>query len=237
MIRHIPNFITCINAFCGCIGIVYAFQHNWNVVLLLVFIALVADFLDGFAARLLKVSSEIGGELDSLADAITFGVLPGVVMYQQMSLLACKGQCTGLLSNEIYPFIAFLIPVLSIVRLAKFNVDTEQSLNFKGLPTPACAAFFISLPLFLEGLDMDVNPRVFFVVVVLMSLTLVSDIKLIALKFTDYSLKNNWEKYVLVIIGVLSLVYFGKTMFVFVTPGYILVSIVYYYILNNKVTD
>lgn len=235
MIRHIPNFITSINAFCGCVGIVFAFEYNWDMVLVMMFIALIADFLDGFAARLLKVSSEIGGELDSLADAITFGVLPGIVMFHQMSLSACKGGCTGLLTPSLYPYAAFLIPVLSIIRLAKFNVDTEQTTSFKGLPTPACAAFFVSLPLFLEEFQLNPHPKIVLLVVIIISFALVSDVKLIALKFKDYTLKNNWEKYFLLVVGLVCLVFFNKILFVFVTPCYILVSIIYNYILNRNV--
>ena len=230
IIQHIPNFITTINAFCGCVGIVFAFQYNWDMVLVMMFIALLADFLDGFVARLLKVTSEIGGELDSLADAITFGVLPGVVMFQQMTLSACSGQCTGLLQPSVYPYVAFLIPVLSVVRLAKFNVDTEQTTNFKGVPTPINAAFFVSLPFILE--EYPLHPKILLLIVVVMSLAMVSDFKLLALKFKSFGIKENWAKYLLVVIGIISLIAFQKSMFVVVAPVYILLSMLYYKVLK-----
>lgn len=224
--KHIPNFITTINVFCGCIGIVFAFQYDWDMVMLMMFIALVADFLDGFVARLLHVSSAIGEQLDSLADAVTFGVLPGVVMYHQMTLSACGGQCTGLLHPDYYPYAAFLIPVLSIVRLAKFNVDTEQTTNFKGLPTPINAAFFVSIPFVL--MEYEVHPKVLLLAVLLMSFALVSDVKLLALKFKTFGLKENWAKYLIVVVGIISLVLFEKAMFIVITPAYFLISILYY---------
>lgn len=163
--RNIPNFITCLNLFCGCIGIVFAFEGNLVWSAYMIGIAAVLDFLDGFAARLLKVNSEIGKQLDSLADMVTFGVLPGIVMFNllQQSFyydLFIEYWQVPLPNkfNDIWydtqrsdylPYIAFLIPVLSAVRLAKFNLDTRQTDSFIGLPTPANSIFICSIPLVL----------------------------------------------------------------------------------------
>lgn len=226
MKQHIPNFITCINAFAGCVGIVFAFQMEWELVFWCVSIALIADFLDGFVARALHVSSAIGKELDSLADAITFGVLPGMVMFHTMNLLACQGQCTGLLAPEIYPYAAFLIPVFSVLRLAKFNLDTEQGYHFKGLATPANTAFFISLPF--VAVPYNWHPKVVLALVFGFCFLLISDLQLIAFKFKDYSLKNNWEKFILVIGSILLLVVFRFEAFVYVIPFYVVLSMFKY---------
>ncbi|MDP2387905.1 MAG: CDP-alcohol phosphatidyltransferase family protein [Bacteroidota bacterium] len=148
--RNIPNAITCGNLLCGCLAIVKAFEGDLVWAAYLVGIAAVLDFFDGFAARLLKVSSPIGKDLDSLADMVTFGVVPGVVMFQMLrfSILG------GLTFFEIkpstpylnfIPYIAFIIPIFSAIRLAKFNNDTRQSDSFIGVPTPANAILICSL--------------------------------------------------------------------------------------------
>ncbi len=143
--KHIPNAITCGNLLCGCLAIVKAFEGDLVWAAYLVGIALVLDFFDGFTARLLKVASPIGKDLDSLADMVTFGVVPGIVMFQIMSFS----------HNSLYTFdfgpslkyFAFAIPVFSAIRLAKFNNDTRQSDSFIGLPTPANAIVICSIPL------------------------------------------------------------------------------------------
>ena len=163
--KNIPNFITCLNLLCGCIGIVFAFEGNLVWSAYMVGIAAVLDFLDGFAARILKVHSEIGKQLDSLADMVSFGVLPGVVMfnllqqsfYYELFLEYWKVPLPNKFNDIWYdttrvnyiPYIAFLIPVFSAIRLAKFNIDTRQTNSFIGLPTPANSIFICSLPLIL----------------------------------------------------------------------------------------
>ncbi|RZK73966.1 MAG: CDP-diacylglycerol--serine O-phosphatidyltransferase, partial [Pedobacter sp.] len=136
MRKHIPNAITCANLFSGCIGIVYAFNGDLKTVAFFVILSGIFDFFDGFVARLLKVKSEIGKELDSLADVISFGFLPGVIVFQLLNI-----------ENSGYlPYLAFLIPVFSAYRLAKFNLDTRQTEEFIGLNTPMNTFFIISLP-------------------------------------------------------------------------------------------
>lgn len=220
---HIPNAITCINVVAGCFAINFCFQQRWEYVAYAVLIAMLADFADGFVARMLKVTSQIGKELDSLADAITFGLLPGMLMFQVMKLASCKGECTGLLSQEYYPYLAFLIPVFSVIRLAKFNVDTEQGYYFKGLNTPASTAFFVSLTF--VYLDYELHPKIILVCVFIVSYLMVSDIKLIALKFQGFAFKDNWEKYLLVIISVILVFVFKFQAFFAIIPFYIFFSV------------
>ncbi len=165
--KHLPNFLTCLNLLCGCIGIVFAFEGNLVWSAYMVGIAAVLDFLDGFLARLLNVRSEIGKQLDSLADMVTFGVLPGVVMYKLISISVdiswlFEGSDDAFVHYfgrpimYLFPYFGFIIPVFSAIRLAKFNIDTRQADNFIGLPTPANAIFLSSIGLCLfesAGLD------------------------------------------------------------------------------------
>jgi CDP-diacylglycerol---serine O-phosphatidyltransferase len=159
--KHIPNTITCGNLFCGCLAIVSAFNGNLVGSAYLVGLAAILHFFDGFAARILNVSGEIGKQLDSLADMVTFGVVPGVIMFQliKMSIFnfALSGDSgidteskIGMLSGSSFlPYVAFLITIFSCVRLAKFNIDTRQSDSFIGVPTPANSILICSIPLIL----------------------------------------------------------------------------------------
>lgn len=222
--HHLPNFITCINVLAGCFAIVFCFEQNWEYVAYAVVLALVADFADGFVARMLRVTSEIGKELDSLADAITFGLLPGMLMFQVMKLASCKGECTGLLDQDYYPYAAFLIPIFSVLRLAKFNVDTEQSFYFKGIPTPASTAFFVSLSF--VYLEYDLHPKFILACVFAVSYLMVSDYKLIALKFKGFAFKTNWEKYALLFVSGVLILFLKFQAFFVILPFYVLFSII-----------
>lgn len=159
--RNIPNAITCGNLFCGCLASIATLNGNLTLAAYLVGIAAILDFFDGFVARLLKVSSPIGKDLDSLADMVTFGLVPGLIMFQLIkSSVGILGDVhvnylgnkefvtTNLESYHFYlPYVALLIPIFSAIRLAKFNHDTRQSDQFIGLPTPANAIFISSFAL------------------------------------------------------------------------------------------
>ncbi|MFL5729554.1 MAG: CDP-alcohol phosphatidyltransferase family protein [Cytophagaceae bacterium] len=161
--KHIPNFLTCCNLLCGCLGIIIALNHDLIIPCYLIFAACVFDFLDGFVARLLKVQSPIGKELDSLADVVTFGVLPGIIIFElfqvknfplnlfQLGMIPefPLENTTGFQATFL-PFISLLIPIFSALRLAKFNIDTRQSESFIGVPTPANAILVASLPMILK---------------------------------------------------------------------------------------
>lgn len=176
--KNIPNAITCGNLLCGCLAITSAFNGNLIWAAYLVGIAAVLDFLDGFVARLLKVHSEIGKQLDSLADMVTFGVVPGVIMFHLLNyglfihaLSRAKGvHITEIVNNSggeellskleylsWLPYIAFLIPIFSALRLAKFNIDTRQSDSFIGVPTPANTILIASFPLILGAGNYDLK--------------------------------------------------------------------------------
>lgn len=152
--KHIPNAITCGNLFCGCIAIVAALYGNLVMTAYLVGIAAVLDFFDGFTARLLKVGGEMGKQLDSLADMVTFGVVPGIVLFKLMSSSTIlNGKPTILLASDIGSYwllLSFLITIFSAIRLAKFNIDTRQTDSFIGVPTPANTILICSLPLILN---------------------------------------------------------------------------------------
>lgn len=239
--KHIPNFLTCCNLICGCIGIIICFQdkgfmsgeydyQNLTDASLLIFLACAFDFFDGFSARLLKVSSPIGKELDSLADAVTFGVLPGIIIYQLLRK-ALPHQNIPLL--DIHPaFIALLIPVFSALRLAKFNIDTRQSDSFIGVPTPTNALLVASFPLILAGSgfptikEVVANPYFLIGYAIVMSYLLIAELPLLALKFKNFKWENNRMKYILLISSVVLFVLFnwaGIPMIIFL---YILLSVI-----------
>lgn len=159
IINFIPNFLTLINLSVGVGGIIFAFGPYIEYAGFCILFASVFDYFDGFAARLLNAQSEVGRELDSLADGVTFGVLPGIILYQLL-LISQNAYFTPFeerdLSVHLISFVALLIPAGSLFRLAKFNVDTEQSVNFKGIPTPAMAIFIAAIPIML-GVQLEFN--------------------------------------------------------------------------------
>lgn len=193
--RHIPNFLTCCNLVCGCIGIVFVLQGKLESAAYFVWIACVFDFFDGFAARLLKVSSPIGKELDSLADMVSFGVLPSMLIFKMF------GE-----TYEYLPYIAFSIAVFSALRLAIFNLDETQSDSFKGLPTPANALFITALPLLTGNIAIALyEPWILVVITVVSSYLLVSGIPLFALKFKNFAWKGNEVRFIFLGLCVLLL--------------------------------
>ncbi len=147
MVKHIPNSITLINLFSGCCGIIACLQQQYNYVPIFIAISLLADFLDGFIARALHVKSELGGQLDSLADMVTFGVLPGMLLFSIMETntnLISGIAVTPTKSIQQYTsYLGFVYTVFACLRLAKFNLDTRQTINFIGLNTPACSIFIV----------------------------------------------------------------------------------------------
>lgn len=249
--KHIPNTITLGNLFCGCLALVKAFEGDLVGASYFVGISLILDFFDGFTARMLKVSSAIGKDLDSLADMVTFGVVPGVVMFKLIGASFTDFQDDGLTAaglqispNEIgiACYVAFVITVFSCIRLAKFNNDTRQSNSFIGLPTPANTMVICSFPLILHFqpelvlVNNLISSSWFLLsVTALMSYLLVAEIPLFALKFKSFSWVKN--KLVYTFLGV-SLVLILGLKFVaipLVIILYILVSIVNNIFLKNKV--
>ncbi|HKM92295.1 MAG TPA: CDP-diacylglycerol--serine O-phosphatidyltransferase [Prolixibacteraceae bacterium] len=194
-----PNLLTTFNLLSGVIGLYFAFKHQLNIAFTLMVIGALFDFSDGFVARLLKVSGELGKQLDSLADMVTFGVLPGVIVFsiQYQMIIGEAGNFNNLSFLQWVLLLSpLLIPALSALRLAKFNIDTRQSQSFIGLPTPANALFFASLAYTILYTNNPVstfaaNPIVIAVLTLLFSYLLVAEIPLFSLKFKSLKFKEN----------------------------------------------
>ncbi len=216
VLRHIPNALTCANLVCGCMGIICLFTNKIEPAYF-IWAACVFDFFDGFAARLFKVSSPIGKELDSLADMVSFGVLPALALYTWIS--------TGT-TNQYLPFIAIFIAVFSALRLAKFNIDENQSDSFIGVPTPANALFISALPFLPESLQAWVFLPVSLIAITLVfSFLLVAPLKLFALKFKHFGWAGNQIRFTFLGISVLLLVMFYAGAIPFIILFYIGISL------------
>ncbi|WP_198517139.1 CDP-alcohol phosphatidyltransferase family protein [Tenacibaculum sp. SZ-18] len=222
--KHIPNIITLGNLLCGTIAAIYAVRGDFYTTAILVGIGIVFDFFDGFVARLLQVQGEFGKQLDSLADMVTSGVVPGIVMVQYM-LNSSHYNDLGISSWDAaldmglnidnwftYEAIGLLLTLFAGYRLAKFNIDERQSDSFIGLPTPAMNLFVLSLPLISEYTSNQIiqdiihHKYVLIVITILLSILMVSEVKLFSLKFKDYSFKNNSIKYIYLLLSLLLLV-------------------------------
>lgn len=222
--KHIPNIITCLNLFAGCLACIMAlrFEH-YTGALFFILLAAVFDFLDGFAARMLKAYSSLGAQLDSLADVVSFGVAPACIVYS--FLFDITDQLPMALGISIFPF---LIAVFSALRLAKFNIDTRQTDSFLGLPVPANGLFWASLiPALIsisEGNEVLLSVVILGLVVVF-SLLMVSEIPMFSLKFKHYKWKGNEFSYLLIVCAIV-LVLFFKVLGISLTIAiYILLSL------------
>lgn len=206
MKKHIPNAITCLNLFTGTVAIFVAFQDNLELAAWLVYVAAIFDFLDGMVARLLHAYSEIGKQLDSLADMVSFGVLPGVILFKLMQTAIRSSETASLEMMEIYPFLGFVIIIFSALRLAKFNIDSRQTSSFIGVPTPANTLLISSLPLILGndilGLQSIIlNPTTLTILTLVMSYLLIAEIPLFALKFKNLTWKDNSVRFIFLLIA------------------------------------
>ena len=219
--KHIPNAITCANLFSGCVGIVYAFKGNLEVAAYFVLLSGIFDFFDGFAARLLNVKSPIGKELDSLADMVSFGFLPGVVMFQLLSVSDY--------SSEYLPYFGFVITVFSALRLAKFNIDTRQTEDFIGLNTPMNTLFVVSLPFIKADYPSVIGSTALLVgLTAILSVLLVSELRIFSMKFGTKGWKNNQMKYLFLLLSVLLVVALKFVAVPFILMLYIGLSIVHF---------
>lgn len=213
ILRHIPNLFTLGNLSFGLLAIQYAYSNHLYLASLCILSGAFLDFFDGFFARLLKVSGELGKQLDSLADLITFGVAPSVIVFQLIFLSESQSYFNESEFSYI-AYIAFLIPLFSAYRLAKFNIDTNQSDAFIGLPTPANALFFISIPIAThfdnEGVLLEFLSQKIILIGFVIGLCwlMVSNINFIALKFKSFSWKGNESRFILVGISVILLLLF-----------------------------
>ena len=229
----IPNTLTSLNLFCGCIAVLSFLNHFYYLGISLIIVATVADFFDGFFARLLKVQSNLGKELDSLADMVSFGFVPGTIIYVALCKSYDLNGLVDILENKNYiPFSGFLITIFSALRLAKFNIDTRQTSSFIGLPTPANTLFFMTIPLiWINNPTSDklinslaTNPILLISLVCIFSYLLVAELPLIALKFKGRQLKNNVYRYLLIALAIIDIALFGYLSIPIILVCYIILS-------------
>lgn len=252
--KNLPNLFTLLNLIFGCIAIVFVLQNGlivftndqgtqlldipekiWMASLFIGLAALV-DFLDGFVGRLFKATSEMGKQLDSLADVVSFGVAPGIILYQFLRLSYAQEE-GGMEVSMFWLAIAFLIPAASAFRLAKFNLDTEQQYSFKGVPTPAVGLLIASLPLIYWNvneawvLKLLLNKWFLYGLILLLSYLMVSNLSMMSLKFKNLSIKNNLSKYILLTIAIISIIALKWFAVPIIFIAYVLVSLLF----KNKI--
>lgn len=236
MKKHIPNFITLLNLASGLIALIYAFNTNWQMAFFWVCMGIFFDFWDGFFARTLKVSSPIGLQLDSLADMVTSGVVPGMAIFQMLAGIGEMQEELNLQSDNFYmgllPYVGFIITLGSAYRLAKFNVDTRQTDSFIGLPTPANALFIMSLPVIQaysdgEGVVFDVlsNPFILVAISFISAFMLNSNIPLFSLKIKYLNWETNKVQFSFLILSVLLLFFLNYLAIPLIIILYVLISL------------
>jgi CDP-diacylglycerol--serine O-phosphatidyltransferase len=228
--KQIPNLFTLLNLVLGCIAIIFILQtgesvmnyngEEWKVYLpeklqwgaVCIFLAALVDFLDGFVARLMKADSAMGKQLDSLADVVSFGVAPGLILYQMLRI-AYAYEPDGLDTPLYLLFPALLVPAACAWRLARFNIDPEQSEGFKGIPAPAGGLFIASLPMvtFYNYFGLQqwlVNKWILYAVIIVVSALMVSTLPLLNIKFRNFDVKQNWPKFAIILAGLVCAVLF-----------------------------
>lgn len=207
--KSLPNGLTCCNLISGCIAVSYALGGDAQTALLFIIIGAVFDFFDGFTARALKVSSPIGKELDSLADDITFGFAPSAIAFMMLKQCAVPDSLLG--AQKIYPYAAFVMAAFSALRLAKFNLDERQTSSFIGMPTPANALFWGALACSVNAELLASSAAAYIIILMVFgfSALLVSEIPMFALKFKNYSWKDNKVKYIFLALSLAVIIPFG----------------------------
>jgi CDP-diacylglycerol---serine O-phosphatidyltransferase len=241
--KHVPNFITLCNLASGLIALMYAFDTNWLMAFVWVAIGIFFDFWDGFFARFLKAQSPVGLQLDSLADMVTSGVVPGLIMFQMLANIVDLREEYNLSAENFYmgmlPYAGFIITLASCYRLAKFNVDTRQTDSFIGLPTPANALFIMSLPIILhhsngEGFIFETlsNPYVLVGITFLSAFMLNAEIPLFSLKVKYFNWETNKIQVIFLIVSVLLLFFFQYLAIPLIILFYVLLSAI-----NNKLSS
>ncbi len=250
--KQIPNIFTLLNLLSGTIAVLMAASDKLVEAAFFVFLGIFFDFFDGFFARKFNVQGEFGKQLDSLADLVTSGVAPGIVMFQ-LILFATKQQYFMQLSCEVgswqdysetyfyfLPFIGLIIPLAAAYRLANFNIDERQSDSFIGLPTPALSLFILSLPLILNYsdnqffIDLIHNKYILIVITIIGSYLLNAEIPLFSLKFKNYSWSKNTVKYIFLISSIVLLILLQTVAIPLIIIFYVLISVVENILQKNK---
>lgn len=230
--KHIPNFITLLNLLSGCIALIFAFQEQFVMTFYFVCLGIFLDFFDGFFARLFNVSSPLGLQLDSLADMVTSGVVPGTVMYFMLSNALNSPEIACWNGDFWIACFGFIITLGSCYRLANFNIDTRQTDSFIGLPTPANALFILSLPLVIQTsnslllLELLINPWVLIAISVLSTYLLNAEIPLFSLKIKNFSLKKYALQIGFVIYSILLLFFLRYVAVPLIILSYVLLSVI-----------
>ena len=234
--QHIPNAITCGNLLSGCLSILFITSNMPVKAAIMIFVAGLFDFFDGFAARLLHAHSPIGADLDSLSDVVSFGVAPGFIMYWLMSQFFASRLWLhewwwSVGGFNLLPFIAFLLPVFSAIRLAKFNVDDTQTTTFRGIPAPGMAIFIASLPLALAQAghlsDGALSYWVCLGITIIFSFMMVSNFRFFSFKMKSAKWKGNEVRWIFLIVAVVSFAIFRFLALPFVMILYVLMSIIF----------
>lgn len=240
--KYVPNFVTLLNLFCGSIAVIFAVHNNFIAASAFVFLGIFFDFFDGLLARKLNVQSPLGVQLDSLADMVTSGLVPGIVMFKLISIsINAPEVATQKEWNADFDFsdiniaplalIGLFITLASAYRLAKFNIDEDQQSYFKGLPTPANTLLILSLPLIVVFQNNNLATSLILNQWFLIALTLLScyllnsNIKLFALKFKDFGLANNKFRYLLIISTLVLLIFLHFIAIPIIILLYIILSI------------
>ncbi len=223
MKKHIPNIITLINLLFGCFALVCIFYGRYNWVFIWLLLAGLADFADGLVARILNVHSPLGKELDSLADMVSFGVVPGAMYFAILGGTNLEGDLT---QNWI-PFMGFVVTLLSCYRLAKFNLDTRQTEDFIGLATPSSTVFATGLYLMyyynsFGWQNIISNPLFLIPVILIMSYLLISEFRMFSFKFKSFQWKGNEFKFGLIVVAVLQMIFLREAAFSFTVLTYII---------------
>ena len=248
--KQIPNIFTLLNLFFGCMAVVFAlqtdsvifymndqFNTSFNIpekmswAAICIIIAAVIDFLDGFVARLLKATSEMGKQLDSLSDVVSFGVAPAVILYQLLRFSFAREE-NGLEISILCLVPAFILACAAAYRLAKFNIDTDQQYSFKGVPVPAVGLLIASFPLILHFNFIPsvnsilINKWFLYISILLLSYLMMSNHRMMALKFADLTLKNNLPKLILLIVAIIAALFLQWIAVPVVFIIYVLLSII-----------
>ncbi len=223
-LRFLPNLITLTNLLCGCLGVVWALNLQIQLAVYMIWICAVLDLLDGLVARSLGVSSDIGKQLDSLADLISFGLLPSTILYSLSSAYL----------PDPWPYFSFALTLFSALRLARFNIDSEQSINFIGLPTPAIALFISSFPALIyqnsEKLRLGLeNPTFWLLMLAILCYLLVSKIRLFGFKFKNLGWTDNKYRYILILISLITGLAMGITAIPVIMLLYLVLSFMWQY--------
>ena len=250
--KQIPNIFTLLNLFFGCIAIVYTmqtqsvlinvnedFSSSFNLpeqlsyASLFIFIAAIVDFLDGFVARMFNATSEMGRQLDSLADVVSFGVAPSMIIYQLLRFSYMREE-QGLEISAMYLLPAFLIACAAAYRLARFNIDKSRSLFFKGLPVPATGILIASFPLLLhygssvvDVNEIFINKWFLYALILLVCFLMVSSIPMLTMKFTSRSLKDNLPRIILILLSLIAALVFHWLAVPLIFIAYIILSLIF----------